>query len=504
MRLNRRLHVPLAFLAACGGSSPTESSSTPTAGSGTATLYVDRQIGSASCTNYSPSSRNCGGGSVRAFRTLAGAADAAVAGDVVHVRAGTYTERLIPGRSGTESQPITFAAAPGETATVRGASEPAIFIRGLSFIVIEGLVVSDVVGWARLEDSSNITLRKNRFTNATASGTTGGVKLVRSSGNRILDNTLEDGNDSIVIQESDRNLIQGNTLTIARHALLSLRCGNQNVIRGNTFSNPDQKALEIYDCEGVSDAPFKLDATKRNLVERNVISDTHGSSQDYRYNGIQYGGQQGIVRRNVFRDNAGGGVNFQYYRDESLYNNRNRVYHNTFYGNRCYGLVGASGNSGQFFDNRARNNILYRNTDCSGGGGQVSIENASQVILSDNAILTTAPGFVDEGRRDLRLAPGSPMIDAAAFLTTTTAAGSGSQLTVADASYFVDGFSIPGEAGDEIQLEGQTETARVVLVDLGANRLTLDRALTWRAGQGVALRFAAAGPDLGAYESGLP
>jgi parallel beta-helix repeat protein len=500
-----------ALAASCGGSSPTSGGDGPsggTAGAGgsgaTPTIYVDGRIGSASCTDYSPSARSCGGGSGRAFRTLQGAAEAAVAGDVVQVRAGSYSERLVPGRSGTEALPLLFTVAPGETATLTNLDEPAIFLKQRSYVVVEGFTVTNVVGWARLEDSSYNTLRKNAFSRATASGTTGGVKLVRGGYNRILENTLEEGNDSVVIQDSDRNVVLGNRFARGRHSLLSLRCGNNNVIRGNTFSNPDQKNLEIYDCEGTSDAPVKLDATKRNLVEGNVIADTHGSSADYRYNGIQYGGQQGIVRRNVFRDNAGGGVNFQYYRDESLYNNRNRVYHNTFYNNRCFGIVGANGDSRVFFDNRARNNIFYKNTDCSGGGGQTSIANPSRVILSDNAAITASPGFADEAERDLRLAAGSPMIDAAAYLTTAASAGSGTRLSVADASYFFDGNGIPGEIGDEIQLEGQAEGARVVSIDLGTNTLTLDRSLTWTAGRGVALRFAGAKPDVGAHESGLP
>jgi parallel beta-helix repeat protein len=501
-----------ALAAACGGSSAPSGGDGPlgggTAGAGgsgaTPTMYVDGKVGPVSCTDYSPSARSCGGGSGRAYRTLQGAADAAVAGDVVQVRAGSYNERLIPGRSGTEALPVIFTVAQGETATLTNLDEPAIFLKERSYVVVEGFTVTNVVGWARLEDSSYNTLRKNAFSRATASGTTGGVKLVRGGYNRIQENTLEDGNDSLVIQDSDRNVVQGNTFTRGRHSLLSLRCGNYNVIRGNSFSNPDQKNLEIYDCEGTSDAPVKLDATKRNLVERNVMADTHASSADYRYNGIQYGGQQGIVRRNVFRDNAGGGVNFQYYRDESLYNNRNRVYHNTFYNNRCFGIVGANGDARVFFDNRARNNILYRNTDCAGAGGQTSIANPSRVVLSDNAVTTAPPGFADEANRDLQLAAGSPMIDAAAYLTTATTAGSGTRLSVADASYFFDGYGIPQEGGDEIQLEGQAESARVVSVDLGANTLTLDHGLTWTAGQGVALRFAGLKPDLGAHESGLP
>jgi hypothetical protein len=466
-------------------------------------MYVDGQIGSSDCTGYSPSSRACGSGSARVFRSLQSAAEAAGPGDVVHVREGTYGERLIPARSGTEAQPITWTAAPGETVTLTGADEPAIYLKGLSHIVIDGFTVTSVVGWARLEDSTDNVVVRNRFSKASATGTTGGVKLVRSHLNRILENSFEDGNDNVVLQESDRNVVQGNVFRLGRHSLLSLRCGSYNVIRGNTFSNPSQKALEIYDCEGVSDAPVRLDATKRNVVEGNVIADTHASSANYKYNAIQYGGQQGIVRRNVFKNNQGGGINFQYYARESLYNNRNRVYNNTFYNNRCFAIVGQSGSRSQFYDNRAIVNLLYLNSDCTGGGAQISIRDPGTVILENNVIATSSPGFVDEAGGDFRLAPGSPMIDAGAFLTKAVAAGSGTELPVADASWFYDGHGIPGETGDEIQLEGQREVARVTAVDLAANRLQLDRALTWTAGQGVALRYGGSRPDVGAYESGL-
>jgi copper-binding protein NosD len=502
------LFVPMTAAAGCeGASAPHASDVSQPNGQGAppaATMYVDGRIGPTTCADYSPASRSCGGGSARAFRSLQGAAEAAGPGDVVHVREGTYAERLIPSRSGTEPQPVTWLATPGETVTVTGTDEPAVYLKGRSYVVIDGFTVTNVVGWVRLEDSSHNLLVRNHFSNATARGTTGGVKLVRSHLNRILDNSIEDGNDNLLLQESDHNVVQANVFSRGRHSLLSIRCGNYNVIRGNSFSNPSQKNLEIFDCEGVSDAPVRLDATKRNLVEGNLIADTHPSSANYRYNGIQYGGQQGIVRRNVFRNNQGGGINFQFYARESLDNNRNRVYNNTFYNNRCFGIVGQRGNHARFYDNRVRANLLYRNFNCTGTGSQVSIADPGAVILEENVLATTSPGFVDEAGGDLRLAPGSPMIDAGAFLTTTARAGNGTEMPVADASWFYDGYGIPGETGDAIQLEGRQEVAHVTGVDLSANLLRLDRALTWAAGQGVALRYAGSRPDVGAYEFGLP
>ena len=45
------------------------------------------------------------------------------------------------------------------------------------------------------------------------------------------------------------------------------------------------------------------------------------------------------------------------------------------------------------------------------------------------------------------------MIDLGGFLTTTTSAGSGTQIPVQDVKYFFDGFTIAGEVGDLIQLQ---------------------------------------------------
>lgn len=466
-----------------------------------ATLHVDSGL-TADCPRaYDPSKRSCGAGSGVAYRTLSGAAAAAQPGDTVLLREGTYRERLAPGRSGAPGAAITFRNSPGEKAVLTGVDEPAIVLKNVSNIVVEGLDVEDVGGWGRIESSNNIVVRDNRFRRATIRGTTGGLKLVKSALNRIEGNVFEEGNDSLVLQESDRNLVQGNTFVTARHSLVSVRCGNFNVIRGNRFRNERQKACEIYDCEGTSDAPFKLDATKRNVFDGNEFAHTRGTDRPHKYNGIQYAGQDGIVRRNVFRDNEGGALNFQVYSKEALYNYGNHVYNNTFVGNRCYAIVAAARSVGSgYAGNIVRNNVLFGNLDCRGGDGQTAIGNTSAVKLENNAILSKSPGFRDEAAADFRLSAGSPMIDAAGFATRTTAAGSGTVLPVEDAAYFYDGFGIPGERGDVVQLEGQTGRARIVAIDYPKNTLTLDQPLRWEKRQGVHLGYSGSRPDLGAFE----
>ena len=480
------------------------------AGAQSVTAYVDGNISASSCANYSPETRACGSGSSTAYRTIAGASSAANPGAVISLRGGTYREALSPARSGTASAPIVFRRYGTEVPTVTGV-DIGLTLISREYVEIDGVTVTDVNGWARLQDARNNTIRNSTFRRATASGTTGSIKLVRSTFNRILANVFEDGNDNMVLVDAaDRNVIQDNTFTAGRHSLLSVRCSNFNVFRGNTFDNANQKAMEVYDCEGVgSDSPIRYDAAHRNVFELNEIIRTRASSEDNDYNGIQHGAQQTIVRRNVFRNNDGGAINYAEYANESRYVYGNRLYHNTFYNNRCYAIIGDNGTA-NYRDQRVKNNILYRNLTCSGGAGQTRIPDTNAVILTTNAIETSSPGFVNEAGNDFQLVAGSRMIDAAAALTTAAANGSGTSLVLQDASYFFGGHEIPGEIGDSIQFMGRSEYAVITAINYTTNTVTLDRPLAWSSGEGVTLRFSGAAPDMGAFEfggggsSGLP
>jgi hypothetical protein len=465
-------------------------------------VYVDPQLSESSCTTYAPPTRTCQGGEAVAYRDLRDVSLIVGPGDTVLIRGGTIRSQFAPTASGAPGAPITFKAYPEEQVVLTEIDRPALYLRGSAYLIVEGLTVTNVVGWGRLEDASHNVIRNNRFSMATARGTTGGLKLVRSSFNKVLGNAFEEGNDSVVIQESDRNLVAGNRFRWGRHSLLSIRCGNFNIVRGNWFHNERQKAAEVYDCEGVSDAPVRLDATKRNLLEGNAFLYTRGPSEPHKYNAIQYAGQFGIVRKNIFYDNRGGAVRFALYAREALNNYGHRVYHNTFYANMCYAVSSSAGGAGLFGDNLVENNLFYRNTDCIGAPVQTGVLNGSAVVLRANAVLTGSddPRFVSIEHLDLRLRPDSPVIDRGIFLARTVEAGSGTEMRVNDVKYFADSYGIPGETGDLIQLANGTERVQVAGIDYENRILKLDRPIAWNAGQGVTLAFEGSAPDLGAYE----
>jgi len=504
---------------------------------GSTTLYVDHLINSASCSTYNPGNRSCAGGTETAFRTLTAAVSAVQPGDVVLLRQGHYGERLQVLVSGNADQPIIIRAYPSELVTIASSSSPAtIVLNQVSYIEIEGFTIQDV-RWAEITNCQHITLRNNRFLRTPSSGTTGNVRFISSDHNRIINNLLEEGNDNLLLIDSDYNLVTGNTMREGRHSIFSIRCANYNIIRNNTFSNTIQKIGEIYDCgEDTTAVPHSFNATRHNLIEGNVFADANAYYSTSGGNGIQYAGQEGIIRHNLFyQTNVGLGM--QVYSDEALYNHHNRIYHNVFFNNDCAGVA----SSGSVVGNVFVNNILFQNKgigggDCFGDGpaqivyrssvagfvfrqNNIIYQNPGEAVVAIEfgqgqslahyqssfpgsffANLEQNPAFTAAESGDFHLSPGSPMIDTGAFLTTTQSAGQGLVMAVADTRYFCDGYGIEGEVGDQIQLAGQAQRFHIVALDYTANTITLDQAASWSAAQGLSLAYQGSCPDLGVFE----
>jgi len=515
--------------------------------------FVDTSIGTEICNKYDVSKRQCGAGLSVAYKRFSGVVTVTAPGDTVFIRAGTYNEQLSPQVSGEKGKIITYKNFEKEKVVITGPYRPAIDLSSRQYILVEGLIVSDVDRWLYLVNASYNTVKNNKFYRATnkGGGSKTGIFFSRAKYNRVTGNLFEDSaNDSLSVVGSDYNVVENNIFRNARHALWDIRCGNFNVIRNNYFHNKRQKNGEVYDCHNV--AGFKrFNATKYNLIEGNDFAFVPSSGNRSPYSGIQYAGQNGIIRRNSFHDLTGPGIRFAIYGREARHNTGNRTYHNVFYATHFAGIDIAEGQhmeDNQFLNNIFAKSVFVANdrrwewwvSELEGQPVQIKTARLDGFSLDSNAIYGSAPGdqglitygwrkpgffgqmdiaewesdypqlvkntiekaplFVNEQERDFRLSNNSPLIDKGAFLTQTTGAGNGTLIPLRDVSYFYSGFGIPGEQGDLVQLKGQTVSARIVSIDYDNNTLTLDRDLSWDENQGLTLEFNGTAPDIGMHE----
>lgn len=527
-------------------------------------IFADNNLSTDCLTTYSPASRSCGTGTDRAYPSIASALPHIEPGQTLSIRAGTYNEVIRPQISGTPGLPITIKNYNDEVVTLTNSPyleatnwgdydgyRWGIYGWEVAYITIEGIIVDNPGnGWARFVNANHIIIKDCEFRNATTSGDVAGIKFVNSHNNQLLSNTIDDGFDNISLINSNYNLVQGNTVTKAQHTLWAIKCGDYNVIRDNHFYNEDQKIGEIYDCDDDANRDMThfainhVDATRHNVVEDNTFAGTSVDDGGGPFNGLQLAGQHTIIRRNVIYQSEGSGIGLQHYSPEAEYNLHNRIYHNVFYDNAGGAIVtGRSSDAAHFDDNIIKNNILMNNrvmplgwADNLDSGHQLSHRDMANFAVDGNCIFSDIlpaansiyvgydtrldlpgaqsahpslymdnmalnPMFESAASHNFQLQSGSQMIDAGKFLTAATDAGSQSnQLVVADATYFSDGFGM--QSGDLIQFEGQDQSVAVTSINYDTHTLTLNSAMSWSAGDGVALGYSGTKPDMGAFESG--
>jgi len=363
-------------------------------------------------------------------------------------------------------------------------------------------------------------------------GGIGGASVGTCEYNQIVDNTFSENlctpqNCVYLIGGSSTkyNLIQGNTFQHASHVVIELQGSSgtveKNIIKNNVVQNKWHGGINVY-----GDASW-------NLVTGNTIYDCgsdHSNNScgtendrnkaDMLHGAIIVEGTHNIIRKNVAYNN--GCIAVENYSDTC---DDNRIYSNTCYDNYAdwytntveqvhnnqyknnissqavtWGVYHNAGHANR--SNYFSNNCFYSPASAvywypSGAKTVAWMETNYSSLWGNNT--TSDPTFTNAAGKDFTLLTGSPCIDTGAWLTLTNGTGSASTtLIVDDASYFCDGWNII--TGDTIQIDGDATTAVITSINYGTDTITIDTALTWGDGVGVALAYNGTDPDMGAHE----
>jgi PKD repeat protein len=468
------------------------------------------------------------------WKTITKANQTLVAGDTVYIKAGAYTTYIAPARSGTASDRITYRAYGTEVVTVRDASY-AILLDGKSYITVEGVNFYNLDRFMYLRNGANHNIVAYcNFDQVRNRLEWGGSKIIYSSSHNWIHHcrfskygsydtnargsVLDIGNEESTTDISNYNLFENNTAFHGGHHVLGVY-GAYNVIRNNYFHN--ENWLDDHGERNIMLAGYPNNSG-HNLIEGNRVGYSGYPPANAATSGMALCTGYNIVRRNEFCYNNGAGLGVGtasgYYSDVVY----NKIYGNTFLHNGFNASAGTEyrsaigfvnyGSSHIVKYNAVKNNLYY---DHYQAYGYYSVNAGDQVFANNwngdtqgNPLFMNATGALgdpmDASYPDMHLSLGSPCIDAGGALTTiASSSGAGTAFVVTDAGYFMDGWGIEGVLGDEIQIVGTSQKARITRVDYGTNTITVSSSLTWTLGQGISLAYAGSAPDAGAHEDGI-
>jgi hypothetical protein len=313
------------------------------------------------------------------WQTIQKAANTLVAGDTVYIRAGTYPEQVIPQNSGGAGRYITYAAHPGETATIDGSSITlpddlaGLFqLSGKEYIRVSGLRIvnagpNDNNAGILVLDSSYIIVENNATYNTNSSGVgVWGSSNVTVDGNRVEEAGGGGWQECITVAGTD-------TFEVGHNEVLN--CHKEGIDAKDGSSNGQIYRNYVHHTQQVGIYVDAWDKHTYNIaVYANVVHDIQDND------GFAIGSEQGGLLENV------------------------GVYNNIAYNNRYVGLTlhnccpGPSTHPVRGVT--VVNNTFYRNGLTVWGGG-ISVDNpdVQNVVIRNNIVsqnlyfqIAVAPG----------------------------------------------------------------------------------------------------------------
>lgn len=521
----------LVFVLACSWGSPVQS----------ATYYVDKNHPSAS-------DANAGTAQTLPWSTITKANATLVAGDIVYIKAGTYTagstNYIAPVNSGTSSSRITYRNFGSDVVSIQQGAY-AINLNGNDYITVQGLKFTNLDQFLYLRNSADFNIIDgNTFATVRNFSNWQGSRIYQNSDHNILrNNTFKEyglcsgGQESGTVMDigmenatgdtSDFNLFENNVFARGGHHVMGV-FSRFNVIRNNYFYNDPwtagrgNRTLYMEGEEG--SAGF-------NLFENNRFAYSSLGCDNGGSHGVLLGNSNNIFRYNYFFHNNLNGLGLQVYSNNASWN---LIYNNTFFNNASvpnasYGaaqkgaITLARWNPPEVRFNKIINNLFYSHPF---DGGQPIGENGAyrsdQTIVNNfdgdasgdplfvNASTTFPSDVTDRTLPNLSLQSGSPAINVGTSLTTVSSGCSGSttNLVLGDATFFQDGTwgTGGGIQADWIAVGIVTNVKQIAAIS--GNTVTLVSAISCSNGNAVWLYKDSSGrqllqgsaPDVGAYE----
>ncbi len=329
------------------------------------------------------------------WRTIQYALNQVQPGNVLHVLAGTYNEKLTWQNSGTSSQAITLQNYNGAVVIVDGtgisATDGLLKIASKSHLLVKGLIFSnyygqDVIGVYISGEGQqvsivNCTIQNMGFTTV-ASTDPASVNPTGQAHGILINGTTSIGYSDLNIEGNTlQNLILGNS-----EALTLVGNTHDFTLKDNLLHDNTNIGIDVaghYDW-AEPDLPANLNQVRNGVVIGNTVYNHRRFSNVDAPAGIYVdGGKDILVEHNTSYSN-GNGISVGCENAGKTAENIT-VRNNFVYDNDNHGIVFGA-NTGNVLTSTVRNNTLLKNGSMEMFGGEIALQKSSNCTVANNVL----------------------------------------------------------------------------------------------------------------------